>query len=325
MERLAAPGPATVHRPSCGFCAGRDRPRPPLLGVSACVPMRPPPPRNTDDAASSRARRLVCARRRGWAARTGEAEAAGDARLQLRRLARADAGVRDRQGRQGRARADRRRLRGPAGRPPRRGRLVPLRGHDRRGGPGRAARGLRRAPALPAAVRQVVHRPSRPRQVAPRGGGLRAPSADSHRPRRRRDLRRPERRPRGRQLHRGPRAAEPRDRDARRTDRHAHQRPARPGGGHRDHGPAGGGGGVGHVDRGGRRQLRARAARAHALGRRADLPPQRRHAARRVRRARGGPARRRGAQAGALLLGRLRRARAGRAVGRRTSAPRARP
>ena len=205
-------------RPSCGFCAGRDRPRPPLLGVSACVPMRPPPPRNTDAAASSRARRLVRARRRGWAAGTGEAERARDARLQLRRLARADAGVRDRQGRQGRARADRRRLRGPAGRPPRRGRLVPLRGHDRRGRPGRAARRLRRAPALPAAVRQVVHRPSRPRQVAPRGGRLRAPAAHSHRPRRRRDLRRPERRPRGRQLHRGPRAAEPRDRDARRAE-----------------------------------------------------------------------------------------------------------
>ncbi len=163
----------------------------------------------------------------------------GNAGLQLRRVARAAAGVRDRQGRQGRARPDRRRLRGAAGRAARRGRLVPLRRHDRRGRAGRAQGRFRRAAALPAAVRQVVHRPAGPRPRAARGGRLRAPPAGAS------DLAAvatfdvQNGDPRGRELHRGPRATEPRDRDARRAEPRAHQRSARPRGGPGPHGPAG--------------------------------------------------------------------------------------
>ena len=141
------------------------------------------------------------------------------------------------------------------------------------------------------------------------------------RPRGRRDLRRAERDPRGRELHRGPRAAEPRDRDARRPEPRAHQRPARRWR-RTSRSP------TCRRPRPSRRRRCPRrsstASRAPMMvrmrvGGRADVPAQRRHAARGARQPRRGAARRRGAQADPLLLGRLRLARAGRAVGLRAA------
>ena len=148
-----------------------------LLVSEACDPMKAAPIERPALKLRADVLALSARRPRGDPYRAGAATHRRGPGVPFRRVPGADAGVRHRQGRQGRARVDRRRLRGGAGRPARRGRLVPLRRHHRRGRAGRAARRLGRAPALPAAVRQVVHQPAGPRPLAPRRGRLRAGAA----------------------------------------------------------------------------------------------------------------------------------------------------
>ena len=237
-----------------------------------------------------------------------EAEAAG---LRNRRLARIAARVRRRWKREGNGRAAAGGLRALRRRQARPGRLVPVRGHHLARGAGGDPPGARGAPPLPAAVRHVLHGAGRRAPGSHRGGGLRAPAHGRLRPRRGGHLRREPRGPPAGQLHRGPRAAGPCHRHAGRADARAHLRSARTCGQPRRHGhPAGAEHGRGRPpEPAGRGRLRGDRAPA-ARGRGGILPAPGAEPDRQPRGAGQGPARRRRPQAGAVLLGGLRLARA---------------